>query len=215
MGKMRIRYKPPFYIGGTPCLDFGNTLDHLHDPPNYDFIPDYATYLEWGKASGILPPDMQTGPSLSAQSMDAVRETRVLLLRLFLPLVRVELPVDADLAVFNDRLKQAYSGMRLVPSGDGYKLMFTADNPSEQILRMVIRSAADLLLAGNLDRIKQCPECGWLFCDSSHNHLRRWCEMRICGNRAKARRHYERVRNKRVSSAGRKSRPKVARAGNS
>jgi len=38
--------------------------------------------------------------------------------------------------------------------------------------------------------------CGWLFLDSSRNHTRRGCDMRVCGNRAKARRHYERQRDR-------------------
>ena len=31
--------------------------------------------------------------------------------------------------------------------------------------------------------------CRWLFLDTSKNHTRRWCDMKICGNRAKARRY--------------------------
>ncbi|HET8727128.1 MAG TPA: CGNR zinc finger domain-containing protein, partial [Alphaproteobacteria bacterium] len=37
-------------------------------------------------------------------------------------------------------------------------------------------------------------DCGWLFLDTSKNAKRRWCDMRYCGNRAKAHRHYERAR---------------------
>ena len=54
----------------------------------------------------------------------------------------------------------------------------------------------DLLAQGPLERIRECPgqgTCGWLFLDLSKNASRRWCDMRVCGNRAKARRHYERT----------------------
>ncbi|MBV8794030.1 MAG: CGNR zinc finger domain-containing protein, partial [Hyphomicrobiales bacterium] len=39
-------------------------------------------------------------------------------------------------------------------------------------------------------RIRECGghACGWLFYDRSKNNRRRWCEMEICGNRAKQRR---------------------------
>lgn len=45
-----------------------------------------------------------------------------------------------------------------------------------------------------IDRIKECPypQCGRLFLDQSKNRSRRWCEMSMCGNRTKARRHYRR-----------------------
>jgi predicted RNA-binding Zn ribbon-like protein len=39
--------------------------------------------------------------------------------------------------------------------------------------------------------VKVCPACRWLFLDSSKNKSRRWCDMKVCGNRAKARAHYE------------------------
>ena len=37
--------------------------------------------------------------------------------------------------------------------------------------------------------------CRWLFLDRSKNHSRRWCDMRICGNRSKTRRFYARQRD--------------------
>lgn len=41
-------------------------------------------------------------------------------------------------------------------------------------------------------RLKICPNCGWLFLDRSKNRSRWWCDMTVCGNRAKASRHYRR-----------------------
>ncbi|HEX6938971.1 MAG TPA: CGNR zinc finger domain-containing protein [Longimicrobiales bacterium] len=54
----------------------------------------------------------------------------------------------------------------------------------------VIRSAADLLASGDSRRIRVCagPDCGWLFVDRSRNGMRRWCDMKLCGTREKARR---------------------------
>ena len=37
--------------------------------------------------------------------------------------------------------------------------------------------------------------CDWLFLDISRNQMRRWCDMKTCGNRDKARRHYERTKS--------------------
>ena len=41
-------------------------------------------------------------------------------------------------------------------------------------------------------RIRHCAnaKCLWLFLDDSKNGSRRWCSMQLCGNRAKAHRHY-------------------------
>jgi predicted RNA-binding Zn ribbon-like protein len=44
-------------------------------------------------------------------------------------------------------------------------------------------------------RVRQCAddECGWFFLDTSRNRTRRWCSMKVCGNRNKVRRFYERT----------------------
>ena len=51
-------------------------------------------------------------------------------------------------------------------------------------------SAADLMTSEAVERVRECdsPECRWLFLDTSKNHSRRWCDMKVCGNRMKARR---------------------------
>jgi predicted RNA-binding Zn ribbon-like protein len=65
------------------------------------------------------------------------------------------------------------------------------------VLWPVVLAAADLLTSGDRARIHECagPGCGWLFLDTSRNRRRRWCTMQGCGNRAKARRFYERARD--------------------
>jgi predicted RNA-binding Zn ribbon-like protein len=55
-------------------------------------------------------------------------------------------------------------------------------------------SATELLGSDDVGRLKECAQddCRWLFLDLSKNRSRRWCSMEQCGNRAKAKRHYER-----------------------
>lgn len=55
-------------------------------------------------------------------------------------------------------------------------------------------SALRLSASAEPDRLKICPNCGWLFLDRSRNRSRAWCDMAVCGNRAKASRHYYRRR---------------------
>ena len=56
------------------------------------------------------------------------------------------------------------------------------------ILGPITLSALDLLLDADFSRIKQCHgnHCGWLFYDNTKNKSRQWCDMSVCGNRAKA-----------------------------
>ena len=54
----------------------------------------------------------------------------------------------------------------------------------------VALSAVSLL--PDAGRVRICRNCRWLFLDRSRNGSRRWCDMAVCGNRQKARRHYRR-----------------------
>ena len=54
------------------------------------------------------------------------------------------------------------------------------------------RSALRLLAENDAERLKICGNCAWLFIDRSKNRSRTWCDMAVCGNRAKASRHHHR-----------------------
>jgi predicted RNA-binding Zn ribbon-like protein len=60
----------------------------------------------------------------------------------------------------------------------------------------VLQSAAELLTSDEIHQVRECnsDRCTWLFVDRSRTHRRRWCDMKTCGNRAKARRHYQRTK---------------------
>jgi predicted RNA-binding Zn ribbon-like protein len=66
--------------------------------------------------------------------------------------------------------------------------------------RPAVMAAANLLelLAETPDRVRRCqnPACVLWFFDTTRNRTRRWCSMAACGNRAKARRHYDRATRK-------------------
>lgn len=56
------------------------------------------------------------------------------------------------------------------------------------------RSALKLICLEERERLKICPNCEWLFLDKSRNRSRNWCDMTVCGNRAKARLYYHRTK---------------------
>jgi predicted RNA-binding Zn ribbon-like protein len=60
----------------------------------------------------------------------------------------------------------------------------------------IVGSAAELLASDNLPLVRACSSktCQWFFLDTSKNHRRRWCSMKLCGNRAKVRKFYARQR---------------------
>jgi predicted RNA-binding Zn ribbon-like protein len=94
-----------------------------------------------------------------------------------------------------DRLTQIHAGClrfaHLTRSRGVYAWSWeSTERPVEAILGPITLSALTLLSQADLSRVKQCPgeNCGWLFFDTSKNRSRRWCEMQVCGNRAKQKR---------------------------
>jgi predicted RNA-binding Zn ribbon-like protein len=68
--------------------------------------------------------------------------------------------------------------------------------PVEALLGPIVLSALTTLTQGDLARLKRCrnEKCGWVFFDTTKNRSRRWCEMDVCGNRAKQKRFAARAR---------------------
>ncbi len=60
-------------------------------------------------------------------------------------------------------------------------------------LLAIVKAAID---DGSWQRLKVCPadDCRWAFFDASRNRSAVWCDMRVCGNRAKVRGYRERTR---------------------
>jgi predicted RNA-binding Zn ribbon-like protein len=59
-------------------------------------------------------------------------------------------------------------------------------------MHLLAVQAVELLQAPNLDRLKSCDACQFLFLDASRNNSRRWCSMDTCGSQVKMRRFVER-----------------------
>ncbi len=98
----------------------------------------------------------------------------------------------ALLATINREVAEAESRARICPSDGGFERCWEVGSPIDlaRPLWPLAREVAELLVAGQLERITTCgaPDCDWFFLDTSKNHSRRWCDMATCGNRAKVRR---------------------------
>ena len=63
------------------------------------------------------------------------------------------------------------------------------DEPELPVWILALQTSALLTSdALRLLRICHAETCRWLFLDTSKNRTRRWCDMKVCGNRMKARR---------------------------
>ena len=127
-------------------------------------------------------------------------ELREAIYRIFSNSLQGRSQAQEDLAVFNNYLAGALVQSTIVKTEDGFSMEIKGNKENlDWMLNPVIRSAADLMVSKEIKRVKKCadPTCGWLFLDTSRNRSRRWCDMRDCGNRAKASRFYKKKTAKR------------------
>ncbi|WP_340647326.1 CGNR zinc finger domain-containing protein, partial [Phenylobacterium sp.] len=68
------------------------------------------------------------------------------------------------------------------PRNDAGGLDLIADVVAHRMVEQVLPAPARRL------RLCQGPNCAWTFLDTSKAGRRRWCDMAVCGNTAKARR---------------------------
>lgn len=195
--------------GGHPALDFVNTLDWRNRPvadggPE-EMLVSYGALLAWCRRLGIIGVPTQAelermAAGKAAQAVAVLADAvalREALYRLAQATRQGKVAKPADLEILN-RILLRYPEGRVIAAA-GSRLGWKAHGEGLELgspLGAIARLGADLLVTAAPNSIRCCagPDCGWLFHDTSPNKRRRWCSMESCGNRAKARRHYERVR---------------------
>jgi predicted RNA-binding Zn ribbon-like protein len=101
-------------------------------------------------------------------------------------------PADTELAAkCFDRLPTVAGGPAGAP------LVASSSNPVLAGLTEIVIGYATGRATGEWDRLRQCPaeDCAWVFWDRSPRAARRWCSMKVCGNRSKARAYAARRRS--------------------
>jgi predicted RNA-binding Zn ribbon-like protein len=187
------------------CLDFANTLAWRGSAPSESLhgLPDL---LRWCASSGSLLAGAIEGseswadrhPAQAAAIFRGAIAIREAIYRIFHAAASGNAPADDDLSALNRALKEtpARSALQHVGAGFGWRVEARRPATASTVLAPALWSAGDLLTGPQLARVRECAndKCLWLFLDESKNGTRRWCSMSACGNRAKAHRHYARLK---------------------
>jgi predicted RNA-binding Zn ribbon-like protein len=189
-------------IGGRICLDFINTVDCRNSDHPREVLSTYPNLVSWSQHANVLTQDeakdllreADLHPADARIVLERAITTREALHRIFSAIANHRSPAVTDTEVLNTEMSIAMAQMHLKPASPPNPWAYTFEERKlDQMLWPIIHSAAELLTSDKLDRVCECPgeNCGWLFIDMSRNRSRRWCDMKDCGNRAKARRHYQ------------------------
>ncbi len=166
---------------------FVNTRD-LED--GSDSIAEPAALRDWLAERGLI----DAGAELTSADVRAAQDVREALRKLLL--ANNGDPLDpAALDTLNAAAKRAELEVRFGNDGEATLIPVRAgaEGAIGRLLAIVFRAQAD----GTWSRLKACAlhdRCEWAFYDWSKNRSGTWCDMAVCGNRAKARAYRERKR---------------------
>jgi predicted RNA-binding Zn ribbon-like protein len=196
-----------FEAGRLP-LNFANTAEwHASGQPR-EMLESYSDLVAWAAEADLLSEEevldllagAEVNPTAANSALEKAIELREAIFKIFSAVAREEQPDDLDIALLNKVLVEAMVRIEIVPTSKGFARTWVADKDAyDRMLWPIAHSSAEFLTSEDLERVGRCEDdrgCGYLFYDTSRNRSRRWCSMEICGNRAKAQRHYQRQSQK-------------------
>lgn len=185
-------------IGGSPTLDLVNTLDwRFRESGPEELLTSYDDLVRFVEQSGLISTAQARKLCRNVQSDEArttlkqVRELREAAANILYAAVDGTKPQASAVERLNDFVKEAEHHLELRWTGEKLEraLPQSSSLPELPFLLLSLRTA-EFMTSDKMHLLRACgsPECRWLFVDTSKNHTRRWCDMKICGNRMKARR---------------------------
>ena len=192
-------------VGGNLALDFANTESGRGHDSHQNHLRDATNVLDWLSHAKALASDeerrlrteVERSPSLAAQLIEQALALRAAIHGVGAAIGHGLAPPAASLAALSAFYAQAVSHGALASDGGPCRWRWSVrESPVEAALGPVALAAVELFTSGDFSRIRECGGhfCGWLFYDVSKNNRRRWCEMEVCGNRAKQKRFAARRR---------------------
>lgn len=194
------------FVGGRLWLDFVNT-DDARLGVRVDTIGSFDRYVDWLEAGRIVDAERAAAlhrraaeqPSGAAAALVEARRVRAAL-RALAERGRTdqgERAREVALEEINRLLSRSVGTRRVeaLPDGGYARGFVPVGDAFGGLMIPVVESAVDTLVLGELVRIHRCADrrCPRVFFDVSRSRTRRWCDMRTCGNRAKAQRSRKRT----------------------
>src|SRR6201996_9227255 len=200
-----ISSDPPSRAGSLPliaddlALDFANTESGRGFPSHENHFREAGDVVELLRHPKALPVDeaewlrarVSERADLAVDLLKQAIKLREAIHDIGAALGRRAKPPEAALASLSALHARCVAKAELAPGVMSCRWSWSVRAaPLEAALGPIALAAVRLFTEGDFHRIRECEghACGWLFYDRSKNNRRRWCEMEVCGNRAKQRR---------------------------
>ncbi len=181
------------------ALDFLNTLHPGHGRTDEQHQTDEhltgpADAAVWFLEHELVHPE--AGIRINDVELARIKRVRTALREVVDSVVEGRKP-DADAVHLVNATLEARRPTRIELDGSALRIGHRhADTPVDDALALIAEAIVEELATGRPDRFRVCANdrCRWAFYDSSPTGRRRWCDMRSCGNQAKAARYRARLR---------------------
>jgi predicted RNA-binding Zn ribbon-like protein len=201
MDSMVTRSEPGYrwdFCGGHLAIDFTNTVGG-RGGARQEHFNRWADVVGWAEARGVVSRARAAAlrraaarrPAAARAALASALGLREAIYDVLAAVSGGRVPPAAALARLNRAVAATFSRARLAPRGRHLRLTTAADGHEEaSILDPVVHAAVELVTSAAIAHVRTCadPDCAWLFLDATRNGARRWCDMKVCGNRAKVRR---------------------------
>ena len=186
-------------IADDLALNFANTESGRGFRSHQNHFREATNVAEWLRHAKALPVEetdwLQTRvaerPDLARDLLATAVALRDAVHDIGVALGHRAKPPEAALASLSALHARCVARAELAPGVESCRWQWSVRaSPVEAALGPIALAAVRLFTEGDFARIRECGghACGWLFYDRSKNNRRRWCEMEVCGNRAKQRR---------------------------
>jgi predicted RNA-binding Zn ribbon-like protein len=181
------------------ALDFLNTLHPGHGRTDEqhqrdEHLADPADAATWFLEQDLVHPD--AGLLITDADLARIRRVRSALREVVDSVVEGRAPEPDAVYLVNATLEQRRP-TRLELDGTALRIGHRhAETPVDDALALIAEAIIEELATGRPERLRVCANdrCRWAFFDSSPTGRRRWCDMRSCGNQAKAARYRARLK---------------------
>jgi predicted RNA-binding Zn ribbon-like protein len=186
-------------VGGSIAFDFANTESGRGTDQHQNHLREAENVAAWIEHAGTLSLDdvaslraeLSADPGRAEELLTVARALRATVQDVGSSIAACGVPPEAALAKLSALHARCLSHATMIADASACRWAWSVHaSPVEAALGPIGLAAVKVFTEGDFSRIKQCGghACGWLFLDTTKNNGRRWCEMEVCGNRAKQKR---------------------------
>jgi predicted RNA-binding Zn ribbon-like protein len=186
---------PEHFVGGHPALDLANAVfDRQMLEADNELFKTSRDIANWFRASGLATDrEAAAAAEITAESfVERVHAVREASASLFGAIAAMQPPAAEALSLLFSSAASGFERGAVEMAGIRPVLRLVRWRDADAVTSILAMLSIEAFFTLPRDRLRSCPRCGWLFLDTSRGGQRRWCSMRVCGNREKLSRHKER-----------------------